>query len=311
MTVFTVLYEQPINLRRTNLRIVPYLHGSFQKVSLGKPYLLLSVSACYIPIYILFLTFWTVLGPLMTHISIVLPSRNTVGTIGRAIECFLDQSHKDKSLIIVDSTSDDGTHELLTEYANLPEVTWISQPERGLSHAINMGIANVPNGAIFGYLGADDFMEPGTLERVSDHFETNPDHVGLFFDSYTARAGQDPVYRSCPAETFSKENLLKFRSVAGMQNTFLRADIAKTFLFDESVRLAMDYELFLRLAHAGYGERIVRCPHASTINTADGNLSRTFKRASKREALAWALHYAPPGRAKLRAWLKFLKYRWV
>lgn len=247
----------------------------------------------------------------MAHVSIVLPSRNTIGTLSRAVHCFLNQSHDDKSMVIVDNTSTDGTHDLIAEFVEHPEITWISRPERGLSHAINMGIAKLPPGSIFGYVGADDFLEPGALECVSDHFEAHPDHVGLFFDSYSAREGQEPVYRTCPAENFSKENLLKHRSVAGMQNTFLRTEIVKEFPFDESVKLAMDYELFLRLAHAGYGERIVHCPQASTINTADGNLSRLYKRASKREALEWALHYAPPGRAKILAWLKFLKYRWV
>lgn len=247
----------------------------------------------------------------MTHVSIVLPSRNTIGTISRAVTCFLEQSHEDKSLIIVDGTSTDGTHDLLAEYSKQPEITWISQPERGLSHVINVGIAQAPAGSIVGYIGADDFLEPGALKAVSDHFDAHPNDVGVFFDSYSAREGQEPVYRACPAENFSKENLLKYRSVAGMQNTFLREDIAKAFPFDENVRLAMDYELFLRLAHEGYGERIVRNPQASTINTADGNLSRLYKRASKREALEWALHYAPPGRAKMLAWFKFLKYRWV
>lgn len=247
----------------------------------------------------------------MTHVSIVLPSRNTIGTLSGAVQCFLNQSHTDKSMVIVDGMSTDGTHDLLAEFAKHPEITWISRPERGLSHAINLGIQSLSPGSIFGYLGADDYLEPGTLKAVSDHFEAHPDHVGLFFDSFTARDGQEPVYHACPAETFSMENLLKHRTIAGMQNTFLRTEIAKEFPFDESVKLAMDYELFLRLAHAGFGERIVRCPQASTINTSDGNLSRVYKRASKREALALALQYAPPGRAKILAWLKFLKYRWV
>ncbi len=247
----------------------------------------------------------------MTHVCIVLPSWNTVDTIERAITCFLAQDHGDKSLIIVDSKSDDGTHEVIERFMDQDTITWLREPERGLSHAINLGIAHLPEGSVFGYVGADDFLKPGVLRAVSEHFEAHPDHVGLFFDSYTARAGQEPVYRACPAENFAMENLLAFRSVAGMQNTFLREDIAKAYPFDETIKLAMDYELFLRLAHHGFGERIVRCPRASTINTADGNLSRVYKRASKREALEWALHYAPPGWPKARAWLKFLKYRWI
>lgn len=247
----------------------------------------------------------------MAHVSIVLPSWNTAAHIERAIACYRAQAHEDKSLIIVDSKSDDGTHQIIERNVGQDGIRWIREPETGLSNAINIGIRAMPEGAIFGYVGADDFLQPGALQAVSDHFDAHPEAVGLFFDSYTQRAGQEPVYRPCPAEDFSMENLLRYRSVAGMQNTFLRGDIARKYLFSEKVMLAMDYELLLRLAKDGLGERITRCAQASTINTADGNLSRVYKRASKREALYYALEYAPKGWPKLRAWLKFLKYRWV
>lgn len=247
----------------------------------------------------------------MAHVSIILPSWNTAEHIERAINCYLAQEHDDKSLIIVDSKSDDGTHEIIEKYVGQDGIRWIREPETGLSNAINIGIQAMPQGAVFGYVGADDFLQPGALKTVSDHFDAHPQGVGLFFDSYTQRAGQKPVYRACPAEDFSLENLLRHRSVAGMQNTFLRGDVARDYLFAENVKLAMDYELFLRLANDGLGERITRCPQASTINTADGNLSRLYKRASKRESLYYALEYAPRGWPKIRAWLKFLKYRWI
>lgn len=247
----------------------------------------------------------------MAHVSIVLPSWNTADTIERAIGAYLAQDHADKSLIIVDSKSDDGTHDILARHDGKNGVRWIREPETGLSNAINIGIHAMPEGAVFGYVGADDFLVEGALSLVSEAFEAQPDAVGFFFDSYAARSGQEPVYRACPAETFSMENLLVHRSVAGMQNTFLRGDIARQYLFDENVKLAMDYELFLRLAHDGLGEQITRVAKPTTTNTADGNLSRIYKRASKREALFYALKYAPPGWAKLRAWLRFLKYRWV
>ncbi|MEM7597294.1 MAG: glycosyltransferase [Pseudomonadota bacterium] len=247
----------------------------------------------------------------MAHICIILPTRNAAATLARAIACFDAQDHDDKSLILVDSASTDGTHDLIAAFAQRPDITWVNKPERGLAHAINLGVAQMPKDAIFGYLGADDFLEAGVLRTVSAHFEANPDDIGLFFDSYTARDGRDPVYRTCPAKTFSMANLLRHRTIAGMQNTFLRGDVIKANPFDERAAFAMDYELYLRLARQGLGERIVHSAQASTTNTDSGTISRTHKRASKREALAWALHYAPPGRDRRQAWWKYLKYRFV
>lgn len=247
----------------------------------------------------------------MAQVAIVLPSWNASKTIRRAINAFIAQDHDDKQLILVDSKSDDETHDIIKEYVSHPDISWIKESERGLSHAINIGIRAVPEDAIFGYVGADDFLEPGALSKVSDHFDANPDAVGLFFDSYSLRDNQEPTYRACPAEDFSMANLLRYRSIAGMQNTFLRGDIARKYLFAENIKLAMDYELFLRLANDGLGERITHCAFPSTTNTADGSLSRRYKRQSKREALYYALQYAPPGWQKFGVWLRYLKYRWV
>lgn len=240
-----------------------------------------------------------------------MPTRNAVGTIARAIACFDAQDHHDKSLLIVDSQSTDGTHEVIAQRARDAHVIWVQDTENGLAHAINLGVEQMPEEAIFGYLGADDFLEPGVLRRVSDHFDAEPDLMGLFFDSYTAREGRDPVYRACPADSFTMENLLRHRTIAGMQNTFLRGDVVKANPFNAVARFAMDYELYLRLAQQGLGARIRRCPEASTVNTDSGTISRTYKRASKREALYWALQYAPRGPLRRRAWLKYLKYRFV
>lgn len=247
----------------------------------------------------------------MAHVSIVLPSWNTATHIARAIAAYRAQDHADKSMLIVDAKSTDGTHEIIAAHDGQDGIRWLREADSGISNAINIGLDHVPEGAIFGYVGADDFLCEGVLTKVSDHFEADPQAVGLFFDSYTQRAGQEPEYRACPAETFEMQNLLRHRTVAGMQNTFFRADIAKKYRFDETSRYAMDYELYLRMAADGLGPRITRCAMASTINTSDGNISREFKRASKRESLQYALRYAPPGMAKVKAWLKFLKYRWV
>ena len=55
---------------------------------------------------------------------------------------------------------------------------WISEPDRGLAHALNKGIA-LATGDVIGELNADDVYEPGALRAVGAAFEGRPDAMWL------------------------------------------------------------------------------------------------------------------------------------
>ena len=74
----------------------------------------------------------------MTLVSIVTPSLNQSSYLREAIESVRAQTHAAIEHIVVDGGSTDGTVEILREY---PELRWVSEPDRGQSHALNKGFA--------------------------------------------------------------------------------------------------------------------------------------------------------------------------
>ena len=105
-----------------------------------------------------------------TQLSVITPVRNGVRFIESCIRNVIDQKCGEAEHLIVDGGSTDGTVEIIQKYAGeYPHIQWISEADRGRSHAMNKGIARSA-GRILGFLNVDDYYEPGTLVDVVGRF---------------------------------------------------------------------------------------------------------------------------------------------
>jgi glycosyltransferase involved in cell wall biosynthesis len=241
----------------------------------------------------------------LPRFSIIMPSLNSSRFIHRSIEAFLEQDYPNKRLIIVDGKSTDSTHEIISDYlASHREVEWLKQVDNGISDAINIALQKLDDNEFYGFLGADDLLLQGTFQKAAIYLNQEPNAVGVFFDSFSQNAQGDRKFRKCPSSTMALKHLLRHRAVAGMQNFYVRASVAKRYGFNPKTRYAMDYEFCLRLAADGLGEAMHHISHASTININDGNISTKFRRASRHEALGLAYAAAP---SSLRKWILKMK----
>jgi glycosyltransferase involved in cell wall biosynthesis len=177
----------------------------------------------------------------MTLVSIVTPSLNQARYLREAIESVRAQSYEPIEHIVVDGGSTDGTLELLGEYEGLQ---WISEPDRGQSHALNKGFA-LARGEVFGWLNADDAYEPGAVAGGVAAL----DGVGLAYADVT-RVNDDRVnprrIRSRPTWDLWTE-LNDGNGVFSPAVFFTREAFEAVGGIDESLHLAMDYDLWLRI----------------------------------------------------------------
>ena len=75
-------------------------------------------------------------------ISLVTPSFNQGQFIEETLRSVLLQGYPRLELVVIDGGSRDNTVEILRKYE--PWLTyWVSEPDRGQSHAINKGLARV------------------------------------------------------------------------------------------------------------------------------------------------------------------------
>jgi glycosyltransferase involved in cell wall biosynthesis len=89
------------------------------------------------------------------YISILSATLNNVDTIERALESVSRQCFKSFEHVVVDGGSRDGTLEVIGQYENKYNLTWISEPDHGISDALNKGL-RLSSGRYIIVIQADD-----------------------------------------------------------------------------------------------------------------------------------------------------------
>lgn len=98
-------------------------------------------------------------------ISVVTPSYNQGKYIRETIDSVLSQSYPNLEYIIIDGGSTDDTVSIIDEYKDQIDY-FISEPDRGQSHAINKGFEQA-TGDILCWLNSDDQYAPDALLSVA------------------------------------------------------------------------------------------------------------------------------------------------
>jgi glycosyltransferase involved in cell wall biosynthesis len=107
--------------------------------------------------------------------SVLIPSYNNGGTLGRAIDSVLQQSWPAHEIIVVDDGSTDNTREVVAGYAG--RVIYRYQQNAGVSTARNLA-ASLATGDWLAFLDADDTFAP---DRIKVHAEWIADEPDLDF----------------------------------------------------------------------------------------------------------------------------------
>ena len=103
----------------------------------------------------------------LPKITVITPSYNSGRFIEQTICSVLNQKYPKLEYLVIDGGSTDETISILQKYSN--SLTWISEKDRGQSHAINKGI-EYSTGEVIAYLNADDIYEPGALVNIGNYF---------------------------------------------------------------------------------------------------------------------------------------------
>jgi glycosyltransferase involved in cell wall biosynthesis len=108
--------------------------------------------------------------PELPTITVVTPSFNAAATIEDTLRSVRQQDYPHVEHVVVDGGSTDGTLEILQR---ADAIRYVSEPDRGLSHAMNKGVA-MAGGAVIGWLNADDLYLPGALRAIGEAFAAQP-----------------------------------------------------------------------------------------------------------------------------------------
>ncbi len=186
----------------------------------------------------------------LPNITVITPSYNQGKYIEQTIESILKQGYPNLEHLVVDGGSTDQTLDILHKYEE--QLHWVSERDRGQSHAINKGLQPA-TGDVICYLNSDDLFTPGALSKVGRFFR---DHPRAFWLTGKCRIidqnGQEirrpgTIYKNFCLHWHSL-NLLSVMNYISQPTTFWRKEaLERVGLFDERWYFAMDYDYWLRL----------------------------------------------------------------
>lgn len=179
-------------------------------------------------------------------ISVIVAVFNGVETLQQCIDSIAQQTLPNKELIIIDGGSKDGTVDLLE--ANHEQIHyWISEPDRGIYNAWNKGLAQA-RGEWICFLGADDFFwDAQALALMSAQLEKLPSSVRVAYGQIMLLNTEGEALYSLgdPWEKI-KGRFKQVMSIPHQGVMHRRTLFEQHGEFDESFRIAGDYEFLLR-----------------------------------------------------------------
>ncbi|MCB8976637.1 MAG: glycosyltransferase [Ardenticatenaceae bacterium] len=185
------------------------------------------------------------------RISIVTPSYNQGDYIEATIRSVLLQNYPNLEYFIMDGGSDDQTVDIIRRYE--PWVTqWVSEPDRGQSHAINKGL-DQGTGVIFAWLNSDDMLLPDALWRVAEAYQKYPQAAAWAGTCHLIRPNGRIIKSEVP-RGLTREGLADwfYGGFFFQPSCFFSARAWQAIHgVDESLNFAMDVDLAIRLAEQG------------------------------------------------------------
>jgi glycosyltransferase len=176
-------------------------------------------------------------------ISVVTASYNSAATIGFTVQSFLEQTHPEKEMLVIDNASSDATLKIVESFGS-DAIRVFSERDNGVYDAMNKGFRLFQGDAV-GFLNSDDrFHDSRVLSDLAAAMRDSDIVYGdlnMVSDHRTKR-----LVRSWRGGTF-RRNSFQLGWVPPHPTFYIRKEVVqKVGDFDLSYRTTADYDYMLR-----------------------------------------------------------------
>jgi glycosyltransferase involved in cell wall biosynthesis len=176
-------------------------------------------------------------------ISIVTPSYNQGHFLEETILSVINQNYPNLEYIIIDGGSTDNSVEIIKKYQQ-HFTYWVSENDKGQANAINKGLQYC-TGEIFNWLNSDDYLEPGSLNKIAEVFADDQIHMVAGKVRNFSRIEEELI----PNQKLSAKGLMCWEpGVKFIQpGVWMRRSLVERCGgIDESFHYSFDWDLYIR-----------------------------------------------------------------
>lgn len=184
-------------------------------------------------------------GRAWPRVTLVTPSFNQAAFLEETIRSVLLQGYPNLEYLVIDGGSTDGSVDILKKYAPWLH-HWVSEPDRGQSHALAKGLARA-SGTWFNWINSDDYLQPGALAALVDAAEA-PGTEAVVVSGRTANLRGTQVFGDYGMHLAPSWPDCLFHLRINQPGSLLRLSaVQQAGSVREDLHLVMDLDLWLRL----------------------------------------------------------------
>lgn len=239
-------------------------------------------------------------------ISIITVVYNGEKYLEETIRSVINQTYDNIEYIIIDGGSTDGTLDIIKKYEDKIDY-WVSENDKGIYDAWNKAL-RVAKGEWISFVGADDFLYPDAIQKYVDFIP----FAGVGVEYISAKAeliDENFDILRIIGKAWNWGVFRRFMNVTHVGSLHHRNFFEKYDLFDDSYKIAGDYELLLRagkdLRAAFIDEIVVRMINAGVSNklrneTLGETMKAKLKNGSRGRLMCFADMYLAVAKKKIR-----------
>ncbi len=179
--------------------------------------------------------------------TIITPSKDYGRFLADCLASVAAQRDVTLEHLVMDGVSLDGSEQVA---AGFPHATWLQEPDKGMSDAINKGFAKATGDWVM-WLNADDRLKPGALAEILPLLKKSA--ADTVYGDWDFTDAEGAFIRSVKCPAWSRFVHVHHHCYIGSTAAFLRRStvIEKGFRLREDFHYVMDGEFYARLDAAG------------------------------------------------------------
>lgn len=182
------------------------------------------------------------------QVSFLVTAYNCEGTIGRTLECLVNQNFDSFEIVVVEDGSSDGTAEKLKEISEkLPGVNAYFPGRLGRAKALNFGLSKC-KGKYLAINDADDYSYSNRLLKQVSYLEAHQE-VGILGSSFEICEYSDRWINHAKVEDEDiRKAFIHGQPIQHSTVMFRKELVDKVGGYNEKLAFLLDRDIFLRVA---------------------------------------------------------------